>query len=109
MLLYSLVSLLPLVLVTVANPLVVRQPLLTLPLAKRFNITGSNNILKSDRARAAALIERVRERASGKAHKRDVISIGVENQAVTYVADVNVGTPPTTCTFVEIYLKYQWH
>ena len=95
----SLLSLLSLAILISANPIVVREPLITLPLAKQFNITGADHILKSDRARAAALIDRVKAKASGKESKRAVIGINVENQAVTYVTNVNVGTPPSSCEF----------
>jgi cathepsin E len=97
----SLLSFLSLAILVSANPVVVREPFITLPLAKQFNITSADHILKADQARAAALIDRVRSNASGKESKRAVVGVNVENQAVTYVANVNVGNPATSCTCVS--------
>ncbi|PIL28748.1 hypothetical protein GSI_08792 [Ganoderma sinense ZZ0214-1] len=86
-----------------AKPIVVRDLPVTLPIARRFNLTGANNILKSDQARAKVL--KARSQASkeppasvsavSKLFARDV-DVAVTNGAVIYTASVGVGTPPTS-------------
>lgn len=81
---------------TFGNPIVVRDNLVRLPFAKRFNITSGANILKHDQARAQALKARGSARAAGRLVKDAAVSVTVQNQAVTYVASVGVGSPATT-------------
>ncbi|KAM5546169.1 hypothetical protein V8D89_000295 [Ganoderma adspersum] len=86
-----------------AKPVVVRDSPVTLPIARRFNLTGAANILKSDQARAKVLKARsqaskespVSSAAVSKLFARDV-DVAVTNGAVTYTASVGVGTPPTS-------------
>lgn len=93
----SLLSILLLALAVTANPIVVRDNLVRVPFAKRVNATNISNLLAHDQARAAALKAHGAAKASGQLSKDAVISIGVQNQAVTYVASVGVGSPATTC------------
>jgi len=88
-------SLLTLALAVSANPIVVRDSLVRVPFGKKVNVTSPEQILKSDQARAAALRAHGEAKASGKLAKDAVISVGVQNQAVTYVATVGVGSPAT--------------
>lgn len=74
------------------TPVVIRDSPIKLPLTRRLNVTSINNLLKHDQARAAAL----RARALG-ALAPIVGNEPVNNQAVTYVGAIGVGTPPTTC------------
>ncbi|KAJ7445944.1 aspartic peptidase A1 [Mycena galericulata] len=88
----SLLPTLLLALTVAANPIVVNN-FVTLPISKRVNFTGTRTILERDLARVSHL----RDRAAGKLQGRaDVISSAVDNQAVTYIASVQVGSPPTT-------------
>lgn len=96
----SLLSTLLLALVVSANPIVVRDNLIRVPFAKKVNVTTEGHILKNDQARAAALRAHAIGRASGELTKDAVISIPVQNQAVTYVASVGVGSPATTCMYL---------
>lgn len=87
----SLLSTLLFVLTAVAKPIVV-DSFLTLPISKRVNFTGTSTLVERDLARAKHL----RSRAEAKLFGRAVISEPVDNQAVTYVAAIGVGSPPTT-------------
>ncbi|KAI5117484.1 hypothetical protein M0805_009547 [Coniferiporia weirii] len=81
------------VLSVVAKPVVqVREPKVTLPFARRLNIS-SNKLPDIDRARAAQHLL-TSEAKSGSS--RRAASFDITNEAVTYVANVGVGTPPTT-------------
>lgn len=92
-----LLSTLLLALAVAGNPVVVRDNLVRLPFAKQVNVTNFGDILKQDQARASALRELGKSRASGKVLQKDaVINEPVTNQAVTYVASVGVGSPATT-------------
>lgn len=94
----ALISTLLLAFAVSANPIVVRDSLVRLPFAKQVNITGIGHILANDQSRAAALRSIGEARASGKQLQKDaVISVPAQNQAVTYVASVGVGSPATTC------------
>jgi cathepsin E len=89
-----LFSLLLLALGVAANPVVINRSLVTLPLAKKYNFTSINNLLKHDQARARAL----KSRAFRKGAVPDTgINEPVSNQIVVYVASVGVGNPPTNC------------
>ncbi|TBU30450.1 aspartic peptidase A1 [Dichomitus squalens] len=66
-------------------------------MAKRFNLTGSGTLLARDQARVKNLRARANARLSGTPLSSDaVISVPADNQAVDYVINVEVGTPPTT-------------
>ena len=88
----SLLSTLLLALAVSANPVVVRDNLIRLPFAKQVNVTSGEQIVKQDQARAAQLRTIGQARASGQFSNDAVISVGVQNQAVTYVASVGVGS-----------------
>jgi len=96
MLTSSFLSTLVLALVVAANPIVVRDNLVRIPFSKRINVTEPAHIVKQDQARAAALRAHGLAKAAGKLQKDAVVSVGVQNQAVTYVASVGVGSPATT-------------
>ncbi|OSC99303.1 acid protease [Trametes coccinea BRFM310] len=75
------------------------SPVPALSLARRFNHTGSANVLRFDQARARAMRGRTGSYpetytssfASGK-----VFEIDATSQAVSYVVTVNIGNPPTS-------------
>ena len=95
----SLLTTLVLALTVSSTPVVVRENFVRLPFAKQVNITGAAHVLKVDQARAAALRAHGEARAAGRLAKDAVISVGVQNQAVTYAASVGVGSPATTCEY----------
>ncbi|KAI0323807.1 aspartic proteinase from Irpex Lacteus [Cubamyces sp. BRFM 1775] len=71
----------------------------TLPITKRFNFTGSaGKILQHDQARARALHARGMTLATGATPPPtpDVGNVSIDNQLATYLATVNVGSPPTS-------------
>ena len=72
-----------------------------LPFAKRINQTSIKNVLKIDRAsaRAAAHMARFGMRTSAPVSRRDTIDEPVDDQAVSYVASVGIGSPATQCQF----------
>ncbi|KAI0672483.1 acid protease [Trametes maxima] len=90
--------LLALALTAHATPVVqMRDSLVRLQTAKRFNLTGTGNLLARDQARVHNLRARANAKLTGVPLTADaVISVPVDNQAVDYVANVGVGTPPTT-------------
>ncbi|KAL5507669.1 hypothetical protein ACEPAH_5287 [Sanghuangporus vaninii] len=92
----SLISAVLLALSVAAGPVVlIREPSLTLPIIRRFNITGTT-IADADRARAIHLKENGKKLKSHSQRYRRQSSFDVTNTAVTYTADVGVGSPATT-------------
>ncbi|THH06187.1 hypothetical protein EW145_g4261 [Phellinidium pouzarii] len=76
-----------------ATPLVqVREPKVSLPFTLRLNTSGKR-IPDIDRARAAQLLENVKTKSGPS---RRTVSFDVTNEAVTYAANIGVGTPATT-------------
>ncbi|KAI0822360.1 acid protease [Trametes gibbosa] len=78
-----------------ATPVVqVRDNLVRLSFAKRFNLTGSGKLLARDQARVRNLRARASAKLSGLALTADtVVSIPADNQVVDYVVNVGVGSP----------------
>ncbi|KAI0089551.1 aspartic proteinase precursor [Irpex rosettiformis] len=96
----QLIATLTLALYCAATPVVVRENLVKLPIARRFNATGSSKLVELDRARAVALKNSVKSKhTSGRFKSAVRAAIGnepVTNQATIYTAAVQVGNPPTT-------------
>lgn len=84
----SFVALLTLALAVAANPIVIRDSLVTIPFAKHVNLTGSANLVQSDQARAKALKERAEAYRSGNLVE-DVGSQPLRATPVSYVAAVS--------------------
>lgn len=86
------------VLNVVASPThAVRESSVTLPFAKVVNVTSPAHLIRHGQARARFL----RDKAQAKQHGLSsdaVVSAPAENEAVSYVANVAVGSPATTCT-----------
>ncbi|KAJ7511570.1 aspartic peptidase domain-containing protein [Mycena galericulata] len=85
-------SLLPAILLALrvaAGP--VEGSFVSLPISRHFNFTGSATVVQQDFARVQA----IKSRKSGIA-SRAAISEPVDNQAVSYIASVGVGSPATT-------------
>ncbi|KAI0819363.1 acid protease [Trametes gibbosa] len=67
---------------------------ITLPIARRLNVTGAANLVKLDQARAKTLKARPKAGAE-RSPRATIFDAPVTNQAVDYVATVGVGSPPT--------------
>ena len=79
-----------------ANPVIVERSLVKLPLSRHINVTASiQNVLQHDQLRAKNLRARGEARAAGV--ERAVISSQADNQAVSYIASIGVGSPATQC------------
>lgn len=93
----SLLSTLLLALAVSANPVALHDAKVTLPLARRLNTTSIHNLVRHDQNRAKALRARAEAKTSGSFVSDAIINESVDNQAVTYIAEVGVGSPATTC------------
>ncbi|TFK41838.1 aspartic protease [Crucibulum laeve] len=91
----SLFTTLLLALTVAANPVLLPRSSVTLPLSRRVNVTSVHNLVRHDVTRAKALKARGLAKANGFSVDA-VINEQVDNQAVTYVASVGVGSPATT-------------
>ena len=74
-------------LTTPASPAHVKGSLVNVPLVKRFNTTGTINVMKSDLARAEALRYRASPTVKAAA---TVPSAVVTNELVSYIASVRL-------------------
>ncbi|KAH9893324.1 aspartic proteinase precursor [Cubamyces lactineus] len=76
--------------------------LVTLPIAKRFNFTGSGKMLQRDQARARNLRARAIARANGTVlpPSSQVGSDPIDSVLNTYIATVGIGTPPTSYNLI---------
>ncbi|KAJ7492341.1 aspartic peptidase A1 [Mycena latifolia] len=94
-------TLLPAVLLALrvaAGPVLVEDNIITLPISRRFNFTGTGSIVQNDMARIQAA--KARSAAKKGLASRAVISEPVDNQVVTYIASVGVGSPATTYSLI---------
>ncbi|KAI0299092.1 aspartic peptidase A1 [Multifurca ochricompacta] len=78
-----------------ANPIVVRNPPVSLSFARHLNITGSFDLVAKDQARAKNFMAIGKAKHSGTLSTAAVVSVGVTNVAVVYQATVGVGSPAT--------------
>ena len=85
-----------------ANPVLVNRSPVTLPLSRQVNLTSVHNLLRHDQDRAKALKARGAAKATGL-NIDAVINEPVDNQAVSYIASIGVGTPPTTCKYYILF------
>lgn len=86
---------------------VVRESLVSLPFAKVVNVTSPAHLIKHGQARARLLRDKARAKQQGLSSDA-VVSAPAENEAVSYVANVAVGSPATTCAcilFVTVYVS----
>lgn len=67
----------------------------TLKFATRMNAGGTINIAEKDRARARAM------KQAGQLGKRTTFEVNAINNGTTYVAEVGVGSPPTSCKWIS--------
>ena len=92
----TLLTTLLLALTVAANPVLVDRAPVSLSFSRRVNATSVQHLLKHDQARARLF----KQKGSAKALNEDaVISSPVDNQAVSYIASVGVGSPATQCRF----------
>lgn len=94
----TLLTTLLLALSVTANPIVqVRNSRITLPLSRRVNTTSVHNLLQHDLNRVKALKARAKAIQGGELtfDEAAIINEPVDNQAVTYIASVGVGSPAT--------------
>ncbi|KAF7375612.1 Aspartic proteinase [Mycena sanguinolenta] len=87
-------TLLPAILIVLhvgAEPVVVKDSIITLPISRRFNFTGTGTIWQKDMARIRTLMSRKAARNSA----RQVVSEPLSNQFTTYTASVGVGSLAT--------------
>jgi cathepsin E len=93
----TLLTTLILALSVAANPVIVNRSPVTLPLARRLNLTSVHNLLRHDQTRAKFLKAKGTAAAAGLPfHSDAIISSQVDNQAVSYIASIGVGSPETT-------------
>ncbi|KAF8893668.1 aspartic peptidase A1 [Gymnopilus junonius] len=92
----TLLTILLLALSVAANPVLVNRSPVTLPLSRRLNLTSVHNLVRHDQNRAKALkLKGAAKAARTPLSEAAVVSSQVDNQAVTYVASVGVGSPAT--------------
>jgi len=92
----TLLTTLVLALSVAANPVLVNRSPVSLPLSRRLNLTSVHNLLRHDQTRAKALKARGSAKAAGLSiQNAAVINEQIDNQAVTYIATVGVGSPAT--------------
>jgi cathepsin E len=93
----TLLTTLLLALSVAANPVLVNRSPVTLPISRRLNLTGTPKLVQNDQARAKALRARAAAKIAGVPFQQAaVINEQVDNQVVTYIASVGVGSPATT-------------
>ena len=85
----SLVVTLTLALAVAANPLNIREALVTLPIAKRVNVTGTTTLLQKDQARARNLKQFGAAKTNGLVSDA-VVGVSATNQLVDYVVNVSI-------------------
>lgn len=88
---YSLLATLVLALVVTANPVVIRDSPVTLPLVRRLNANGTAfNLLARDQARVSGLRSFAQRKLTGTLSEAATLaSIPATNQAVDYVVSVS--------------------
>jgi len=96
----SLLSTLLLALAVAATPIrpvvTVRDGTVSFPISRRLNGTSVRNLYQNDLRRANALIGRISDQANVLA---ELASTPADNQDVSYIASVGVGSPPTQCKY----------
>ncbi|KAI0365365.1 acid protease [Pilatotrama ljubarskyi] len=99
--LFSLVALC--VVATTAKPVDLRDSAVTLPIARRFNLTsGGARVIDADKARAKFLVERARGLHQDRpaAQASDSSEVPITNTVLQYTVSIGVGTPPTEYNLV---------
>lgn len=81
----------------------VDRSVVPLALSRKLNLTSVHNLVRHDQSRARALKSAGNAKHENILEAAAVISSPVDNQAVTYVASVGIGSPPTTCEYHVVY------
>ena len=86
----------------IPDPIIVRDSSLTLPFSRLLILEPSSGhtLYHRDLVRAQSFKARGDFREGSDPSKRDVISTPADNQVVSYVASVGVGSPPTQCRVI---------
>ncbi|KAJ3567340.1 hypothetical protein NP233_g6431 [Leucocoprinus birnbaumii] len=96
----TLLTTLLLALSVAANPIVqVRNSHVSLPLSRRLNVTSAHNLVQHDLRRAKALKARGKALSGAQLTPEEAAVVSnepLDNQAVSYIASVGVGSPATT-------------
>jgi len=92
----TLLTTLILALSVAANPVLVNRSPVTLPISRRVNLSSVNNLVRHDQTRAKALKAKGAAKAAGTFSEAAIVNEPIDDQAVTYVASVGVGSPATT-------------
>ncbi|KAI0342244.1 acid protease [Trametopsis cervina] len=96
-----LLATLTLALLCTSSPVLIRENPVKLTLARHFNFTGSAKIIEADQARARALKTRTHVPPAQFGAAANAASSGpLTNTAVTYTAEVLVGSPATTYNLI---------
>ena len=91
----SFLSSLLLALAATASPVIIPRAPVSVSLLKELNVTSGHQLVASGRERAQALKTKAL-RSPGTVAAAN-LSEPVINEAVIYIAEVGVGSPPTTC------------
>jgi len=75
-----------------AKPIVIRQAPVTLSFARKFDLTGSNDLVTTDQARAKSFLAS----QNGTGTPGTVVNLTVTNVAVNYQTVVGIGNPATS-------------
>jgi len=85
-------------------PVVIRDLSISLSFSRQLNLTSGHTLYQRDLDRAVALKGRSDFEAGSN---RAVVSTPADNELVSYIAHVGVGSPPTQCRIID-YMKLQW-
>jgi cathepsin E len=97
----TLLTTLLLALSVASKPILVNRSPVTLSLARRLNLTSVHNLVRHDQTRAKFLKAKGTAKASGLSlQSNDIINEPVDNQAVSYIASIGVGSPATTFNLI---------
>ncbi len=99
-----LTAVLLLVVSVAADPVVVRRAPVSLPFARRLNITGAHDLIRKDQTRARNMFAASKAKRSGSP-----VNVGITNVGVIYVASVGIGSPPTSCEWCSCILDTDSH
>ena len=105
----ALLATVTLALSAVANPIVVPDSVVSLPLAKRFNFTSAASILQHDQARAKGLQAFGSAKAAARNGKRaSVLSVPAVNEVVNYALNVSGVTTFYDCMLI-LLVGWRWY
>ena len=94
-----------------ANPIVVRDNLVSLAIARQLKFTGSKDLVNRDRARAKQLFSFSNAKQGDylSADSDTTIGLDATNAASSYRTTVGIGSPATSCeshqsSFIELMM-----